>query len=93
MVVENFLPGARGERSASTASRSSGDRPELVYCSITGYPPAARTPTGPATTSPSRATAGIMSMTGEPDGEPMKVGVAIADITTGMFAASGILAA
>src|SRR5213594_2248231 len=67
--------------------------PRLVYCSITGFGQ-----TGPYRERPGydflvQAMGGLMSITGEPDGEPMKVGVAITDILTGMYAATGILAA
>jgi crotonobetainyl-CoA:carnitine CoA-transferase CaiB-like acyl-CoA transferase len=67
--------------------------PRLIYCSITGF----------GQTGPYRSRAGydflvqgmggLMSITGEPDGEPMKVGVAIADVFTGMYATTAILAA
>src|SRR5437868_4495000 len=67
--------------------------PRLVYCSITGFGQ-----TGPYRERAGydflvQAMGGLMSITGEPDGEPMKVGVAITDILTGMYAATGILAA
>ena len=78
---------------ASTASRSSATGPEVVYCSITGYPPDSPDAHRPGYDFAIQGDAGIMSVTGEPDGDPMKVGVAIADLTSGMFAASGILAA
>jgi crotonobetainyl-CoA:carnitine CoA-transferase CaiB-like acyl-CoA transferase len=68
--------------------------PGLVYCSITGFGP------GPDEDRPGydflvQARAGIMGITGfpEPDGEPTKVGVAIADIVCGLYAATSILAA
>ncbi|MBI3912895.1 MAG: CoA transferase [Chloroflexi bacterium] len=67
--------------------------PRLIYCAITGYGQ-----TGPYKDRAgydfvAQAEGGIMSITGEPDGAPMKVGVAIADITTGLFALNAILAA
>ena len=67
--------------------------PRLVYCSITGFGQ-----TGPYAHRAGydfliQGMGGIMSVTGEPDGEPMKVGVGIADLMTGMYAAVGILAA
>ena len=66
--------------------------PSLVYCSITGFGP------GPDQERPGydfliQARAGIMGITGWPDGEPTKVGVAIADIVCGLYAANAILAA
>jgi crotonobetainyl-CoA:carnitine CoA-transferase CaiB-like acyl-CoA transferase len=65
----------------------------LVYCSITGYGW-----TGPKTGRPgydiiAQGEAGVMSLTGEPDGEPMRYPIAIADVTCGMFSALGILGA
>ena len=67
--------------------------PRLIYCSITGFGQ-----TGPYANRPGydfliQGMGGIMSLTGEPDGQPMKVGVGIADVMTGMYAATGILAA
>ena len=67
--------------------------PRLIYCSITGFGQ-----TGPYRERAGydflvQAMGGLMSITGEPDGEPMKVGVAITDILTGMYAVTGILAA
>lgn len=67
--------------------------PKLVYCSITGFGQ-----TGPYANRAGydfliQAMGGIMSVTGAPDGDPMKVGVGIADVMTGMYATVGILAA
>lgn len=67
--------------------------PGLVYCSITGFGQ-----TGPEASRPGydfliQGRGGIMSLTGEPEGEPMKVGVAVADLMAGMYAGVAILAA
>jgi crotonobetainyl-CoA:carnitine CoA-transferase CaiB-like acyl-CoA transferase len=67
--------------------------PQLIYCSITGFGQ-----TGPYAERAgydylAQGMGGIMSLTGEPEGEPMKVGVGIADIMCGMYAVSAILAA
>lgn len=67
--------------------------PRLIYCSITGFGQ-----NGPYKDRPGydfiiQGMGGIMSITGEPEGPPMKVGVAIVDITAGLFACSAILAA
>jgi crotonobetainyl-CoA:carnitine CoA-transferase CaiB-like acyl-CoA transferase len=67
--------------------------PRLIYCSITGYGF-----TGPKAEQPgydiiAQAEAGVMSFTGEPGGGPMRFPIAIADMTTGMYAAMGILGA
>ncbi len=91
VIVENFLPGGAARLGLDRASLS-GDRPEVVYCSITGYPPESEDAHRPGFDFAIQGDAGGMSITGEADGGPLKVGVAIADITAGMFAASGILA-
>ena len=67
--------------------------PQLIYCSITGYGF-----TGPKTGMPgydilAQAESGVMSFTGDPGGGPMRYPIAIADMTCGMYAAMGILAA
>jgi crotonobetainyl-CoA:carnitine CoA-transferase CaiB-like acyl-CoA transferase len=68
-------------------------KPDIVYCSITGFGQ-----TGPYAQRPGydflvQGMGGLMSLTGDPDGEPMKVGVAVIDIFTGLHATIGILAA
>ncbi|MFN2559786.1 MAG: CaiB/BaiF CoA transferase family protein [Jatrophihabitans sp.] len=68
----------------------SAANPRVVYCSITGF--------GPASDRPGydflvQAMGGLMSITGEPGGEPRKVGVAVVDVLTGKDAVIGILAA
>jgi crotonobetainyl-CoA:carnitine CoA-transferase CaiB-like acyl-CoA transferase len=70
-----------------------GKYPRLIYCSITGYGF-----TGPKAGRPgydilAQAEAGVMSFTGEPDGDPMRYPIAIADMTCGMYSAMGILGA
>ena len=68
------------------------DDPALVYCSITGFGAAG----GAALTGYDllvQAVGGLMSITGEPDGEPQKVGVALVDVVAGLFATVGILTA
>ena len=69
------------------------DKPAIIYCSITGFGQ-----TGPNAHRPgydllAQGYGGIMSLTGEPDGEPMKVGVGIADVVCGLYASTAILAA
>jgi crotonobetainyl-CoA:carnitine CoA-transferase CaiB-like acyl-CoA transferase len=92
VLIENFKPGALAKYGLDYASLSE-QAPRLVYCSISGYGH-----TGPNAQKPgydlmAQAYGGIMSLTGEPEGEPMKVGVGIADVMCGMYAATGILAA
>ena len=92
VLVENFRPGTM-ERLGFSYEAVHALNPRLVYASITGFGDA-----GPARDEPgydyvAQARGGIMSVTGEPGREPQKVGVAIADITTGMYCTIAILAA
>jgi crotonobetainyl-CoA:carnitine CoA-transferase CaiB-like acyl-CoA transferase len=67
--------------------------PRLIYCSITGYGFGGPKSGLPGYDIIAQAEAGVMSFTGEPDGGPVRYPIAIADITCGMHAAMGILAA
>lgn len=92
VVIENFKHGDMARFGLDYQSLSK-ENPGLVYCSITGFGQ-----TGPNKTRPGydllvQGMGGIMSLTGEPDGEPMKVGVGIADVMCGMYAANAIQAA
>lgn len=89
VVVENFLPGALA-RLGLDARAIRAQQPSLVWCTISGF--------GPESARPGydfviQAEQGWMSITGEPDGPPMKAGVALADVITGKDAAIAILAA
>lgn len=92
VLIENFKVGTL-ERMGIGYEALSADNERLIWCSITGYgqdgPHAGRA----GYDFVAQGEAGIMSITGAPDGEPMKVGVAIVDITAGLFAGSAILAA
>lgn len=92
VVVENFKTGTLKKYGLSYDDVKS-DNPQLVYCSITGFGQ-----TGPYATRPGydfliQGMGGIMSLTGEPDGSPQRVGVSIADLMAGMYAAVAINAA
>lgn len=92
VLVENFKVGTLAKYGLGYGDLRA-DFPGLIYCSVTGFgqtgPYAAR----PAYDALIQAMGGVMSITGEPDGAPMKVGVSIADLMSGMYAAVGILAA
>lgn len=92
VVIENFKPGATARMGIDYTTLAAVN-PRLVYCSLTGYGQ-----TGPYRDRPGydfiiQAQGGVMSITGPVEGEPYKVGVAIVDISTGLFAATAILAA
>ena len=92
VVIENFKVGGLAKYGLDYAALSALN-PRLIYCSITGFGQ-----TGPYAHRAGydfiiQGMAGLMSVTGEPDGQPQKVGVAVTDIFTGVYAATAILAA
>ena len=92
VVIENFIPGG-ADRLGLGFEDLRADNPKLVYCSISGYPHDSPEAALAGFDFAIQAEGGIMSVTGTEHGPPMKVGVAIADLTSGMFATNGILAA
>jgi crotonobetainyl-CoA:carnitine CoA-transferase CaiB-like acyl-CoA transferase len=91
VVVENFRPGVM-DRLGLGYAQLSAENPGLVYCSITGFG-AGEGAELPGYDLLVQALGGLMSITGSPQGEPQKVGVALVDILAGLFATVGILAA
>ena len=89
VVVENFLPGTL-ERRGWGAEHLLAERPGVVWCSITGFGSGSPRPGYDLVV---QAESGWMSITGVPDGEPMKHGVALADVLAGKDAAVAVLAA
>ena len=92
VLVENFKAGGLKKYGLAYEDLQA-EFPQLVYCSVTGFGQ-----TGPNAHRAgydllAQGAGGIMSLTGEPEGEPMKVGVGIADVMCGMYATTGILAA
>ena len=92
VLVENFRPGTL-DRMGLGYREVSARRPELVYCSISGFGQ-----TGPRRSEPGydavlQGEGGLMSITGSDDGPGYRLGVAIADIASGMFAAYGVAVA
>ena len=92
IVIENFKPDGLKKYGLDHEAMLKA-HPSLVYCSISGYGQ-----TGPNRAKPgydlmAQGFGGIMSITGEPEGTPMKVGVGISDVMCGMYATIGILAA
>jgi crotonobetainyl-CoA:carnitine CoA-transferase CaiB-like acyl-CoA transferase len=92
VLVENFRPGlmaAKGLDYETLRAENAG----LVYCSITGFGSGEGGAGLPGYDLLIQALGGLMSVTGDPEGEPMKVGVAVVDVLAGLFATVGILAA
>ncbi|MBB3064602.1 CaiB/BaiF CoA transferase family protein [Limibacillus halophilus] len=92
ILVENFKVGGLAKYGLDYPSLRALNE-GLIYCSITGFGQ-----TGPYAPRAgydylAQGMGGIMSLTGEPDGDPMKVGIGIADIMCGMYAVSAVLAA
>ena len=92
IMLENFKVGDMAKYGLAYADLAK-DNPRLIYCSITGFGQ-----TGPYAPRAgydmlAQGLGGIMSVTGESDGPPLKVGVGIADIMCGMYASTAILAA
>lgn len=90
--VENFKTGGLAKYGLDYESVRK-TRPDIIYCSITGFGQ-----TGPYAKRAgydylAQGMGGIMSLTGQPDGQPTKVGVGIADVMCGMYAVSAMLAA
>ncbi len=92
VVVENFRPGTL-DRLGLRWDVLAAANPRLILCSITGFgregPDAAR----PGYDLVIQGEAGLMDITGQPDGPPTKVGTSIADLVTGLYASQAVLAA
>ncbi|MBX6374680.1 MAG: CoA transferase [Acetobacteraceae bacterium] len=92
VLVENFKVGALAKYGLGWEQLSK-KYPRLIYCSITGFGQ-----TGPYAPRPGydaliQAMGGVMSLTGEPEGTPQKVGIPVADLFAGLYGCIGILAA
>jgi crotonobetainyl-CoA:carnitine CoA-transferase CaiB-like acyl-CoA transferase len=91
VIVENFRPGTM-ERYGLSYERVRDVNPGVVYCSITGFG-AGKGARLPGYDLLAQAVGGLMSVTGAAPGQPVKAGVAVVDVLTGLHAAVGILAA
>lgn len=92
ILVENYRTGALRRYGLDYQTLSTVN-PALIYCSISGYGRIGPRAAEPGYDFVIQAESGLMSITGDPDGEPMKLGVAITDLVTGMNAVQAILAA
>jgi formyl-CoA transferase len=95
VLVENYRPGSLAKYGLDAATQLA-HRPSLIYCSISAYGQSGSRSGEPGYDAMIQATGGLMSITGAPDeegGTPQKVGVAVADLMAGMYAATAVLAA
>ena len=89
IVIDNFLPGVLARRGIDPEALIEA-HPDLIWCTITGFGPESERPGYDLVV---QAESGWMAITGSPDGDPMKVGVALADVIAGKDAVIAILAA
>src|SRR5271169_4643801 len=92
ILVENFKVGALAKYGLGYEQLHE-KFPRLIYCSITGFGQPGPYAPRPGYDSLIQAMGGVMSLTGEPDGPPQKVGVPVADLFAGLYGCIGILAA
>jgi formyl-CoA transferase len=92
IVIENYKPGGLVKYGLDHQTLCAA-HPGLVYCSVSGFGQTGPNRNRPGYDLMAQGYGGIMSLTGAPDGPPMKVGVGIADVMCGMYATIGILAA
>lgn len=92
VLVENFRPGVM-QRLGLDYAAVRALNPRIVYCSVSGYGQSGPRRDWPAIDNIVQATSGMMSLGGDPDGPPMRVGFPVVDTLTGQTAAFAILAA
>ena len=92
VLIENFRVGQMAAWGLDYEALAAA-HPGLVYCSISGYGQAGPRAHEPGYDSVIQAQSGLMAITGEADGEPVKIGVALSDVITGLFATTAIQAA
>ena len=89
ILVENFRPGTLARLNLDYASLHER-HPRLIYCSISGFGHSGPRRQEPGYDAVIQAEGGLMSVTGDPDGPPYRLGVAVADLVAGLLAAQGI---
>ena len=92
VLLENARTGALDRRGLGYEALAA-ENPRLVYCSISGYGRSGALADRPGYDPVAQGESGLMSLTGEPDGPPMRTGVSLVDIMAGMYAAQAVLAA
>jgi crotonobetainyl-CoA:carnitine CoA-transferase CaiB-like acyl-CoA transferase len=92
VLIENFRPGLMAELGLGLEDLRS-EHPRLITCSLTAFAEGAQGGTRPGYDIIVQALSGLMSVTGESEGEPVKAGVALLDVIAGLYGAIGVLAA
>ncbi|MDE2842438.1 MAG: CaiB/BaiF CoA-transferase family protein [Chloroflexota bacterium] len=92
VVVENFTPGVMGRFGLEYEAVKQAN-PGIIYCSISGFGQDGPYQSRPAYDQIMQGISGLMSITGDPEGEPEKIGVAVTDIGAGMWAAFAVMSA
>jgi crotonobetainyl-CoA:carnitine CoA-transferase CaiB-like acyl-CoA transferase len=92
VLIENFKVGGLAKFGLDYASLAK-ENPRLIYCSVTGFGQDGPYASRAGYDLMAQGMGGIMDLTGQPDGEPQRAGVPVADIFTGVYSAVGILAA
>ena len=92
VVVENFRPGVMDALGIGYAAASTRN-PRIIYCSISGFGADGPYADRPGLDQIIQGVSGLMSVTGFEGGEPVRVGIPIADLLTGLYAAFGVLGA
>lgn len=92
VLVENYIPGKMDEMGLGYEDFKAV-APQLVYCSITGFGPVGPYSKRPGYDVIAASIGGLLHITGPQDGEPCKVGVALTDLMTGLYAHGAIMAA
>ena len=92
VIVENFTPGVMGRFGLEYETVKKAN-PGIIYCSISGFGQDGPYQSRPAYDQIMQGISGLMSITGDPEGEPEKIGVAVTDIGAGMWAAFAVISA
>jgi crotonobetainyl-CoA:carnitine CoA-transferase CaiB-like acyl-CoA transferase len=92
IFVENFAPGLM-EKLGLSYDALKRENPRIIYCSISGFGKDTSNRDRPAWDAALQAMSGLMTITGDPDRPPMRVGASIVDLTAAVYALSGILLA
>ena len=92
VVIENYRTGVM-ERLGLDYETLKAHRPGIIVCSISGYGRDGPNPEVPGYDPVAQAESGLMAMTGDPNGEPTRIGISLVDMVTGLYAANAITAA